>query len=266
MNEGEKSPTIPPAGWGNDVLSQFQALATQNEQAMFVHAPEWHRALSNIAADLSRCTDYAISTLLQARDPGARLLFATAHNQYLAAARMASSGQSVATYPLGRAAVESALYGWYLEGDIEAAARWHNKPTDKKLLSTWSNEFKFSNLAGKLSNVHKDGVKWAKWLHQTAIDFGAHPNKESVYANMDSHRGHDGGAVLQLKFLHELNMISLMANKFVLETGMFAISLFAMSFPDADRTMKLFESASAHALSLKSLVAGSTAIMKNDDD
>ncbi|MFM0090138.1 hypothetical protein PQR46_24850 [Paraburkholderia sediminicola] len=263
--EEERERLLSPAGWGSDALSHFQALAAQNEQAMFVHAPEWHRAFSGIAADLSRCTDYAISSLLSSGDPAARLLFATAHNQYLAAARMAASGQSVATYPLGRAAFESALYGWYLEGDIEASKRWHHKPTDKKLLGEWSREFKFSNLAGKLLERHADGVKWAKWLHQTAIDFGAHPNKESLYANMDSHRDDDGRTVLQLKFLHELNMASLLANKFVLEAGMFTITLFSMSFPDADRALRLSNAAATHALTLQSLVAGSAPIMAGDE-
>jgi len=264
MSEQRGRHLTPPDGWGNDALSHFQAAATQNEYAAFVHAPEWHQAFSSIAADLARCTQYAISTLLQSNDPAARSLFMTAHNQYLAAARLASSGQCVAAYPVGRAVVESALYGWYLATDATAATRWHNKPTDKKLLSNWSKEFKFSFLTGKLAGAHVDRAVWAKWLHQTAIDFGAHPNKEALYANMNHQRGDDGQSVLQMQFLHPQNKTALLANKFVLETGMFAISQFAMSFPHADRTLDLSKAAAAHALGLRSLIDGSGAIMKSD--
>ncbi|WP_146144217.1 hypothetical protein [Paraburkholderia sp. BL25I1N1] len=264
MNKSQRKGIPSPAGWGDDALSHFQEAASLNEQAMFVHAPAWHKALSNIASDLSRCTGYAMSTLLNVGDPASRLLYASAHNQYLAAARMASSGQALAAYPLGRATVESSLYGWYLESDRDAAARWHNKPTDRKLLGVWSNEFKFSTLAAKLTQTHSDGVQWAKWLHQTAIDFGGHPNKEGVYANMDSQRADDGSTKLQMKFLHDWNAASLLANKFVIEAGMFTLSLFAMSFPDADAALKIRNATAAHALALRSLVDSSGAIMKRD--
>jgi hypothetical protein len=82
-----------PSGWGDDPLSHFQSVGMQNEYASFAHVRPWHDALSDIAADLSKCSDYAIASVVKTGDPSALLLFVTAHNQFLASARPTSSRQ-----------------------------------------------------------------------------------------------------------------------------------------------------------------------------
>jgi hypothetical protein len=72
-----------PPEWGDDPLSHFQSVGMKNEQATFAHARPWHNALSGISADLSKCSDYAIASVLKADDPSALLLFMAAHNQFL---------------------------------------------------------------------------------------------------------------------------------------------------------------------------------------
>ncbi|KLU25386.1 hypothetical protein EOS_15450 [Caballeronia mineralivorans PML1(12)] len=258
MNEGQLK---HPLGWGDDALSHFFKASTQNEFATFVHTPGWHKAFSAIAEDLASCTQYAINSLLSAKDPAARSLFMVAHNQYLAAARLASSGQCLTVYPLGRAVVESALYGWYLSADETAAARWHDKPTDKKRRSDWGREFTFSFLATKLELANADRAKWARWLHQTAIDFGAHPNKEALYANMDHVRDPEGKSMLQVKFLQSWNQAALLANKFVIETGIFALGQFALSFPETEPALKISGAAAKHAMTLHALIQKASSIM-----
>ncbi|MFL9921601.1 hypothetical protein PQR75_40870 [Paraburkholderia fungorum] len=153
-----------PSGWGDDPLSHFQSVGIQNEYASFAHARPWHDALSDIAADLSKCSDYAIASVGKTDDPSALLLFMTAHNQFLASARLTMSGQCLPAYPTGRSALESALYGWYLAGTPNAARRWHDKPTDRAKLKTWNSEFKFSALTSALSNSSEDAAKWASVL------------------------------------------------------------------------------------------------------
>lgn len=236
----------------------------QNEHASFAHARPWHNALSDISADLSKCSDYAISSVLKAGDPSALLLFMTAHNQFLASARLTLSGQCLAAYPTGRAALESALYGWYLAGNPSAGPRWHDKPTDRTKLKAWNAEFKFSSLTSALSNSSEDAAKWAKYLHQTAIDFGAHPNKEALYSNMAHVRGDDGDSVLQMVFLHEWRSLSISTTKYVIEIGMFSISLFARAFPEVERTHGLLGAATRHACALRELVATTAQFVEND--
>lgn len=264
MNESKPIDYKAPPGWGEDPLSHFQSISIGNEFATFANAPSWHKALSAIAADLSKCSDYAIANILKAADPSALLLFITAHNQFLASARLAASGQCLPAYPTGRAAMESALYGWYLAGNLGAAQRWHDKPTDRAKLKTWNDEFKFSALRSELSKTSSDTAEWAKYLHQTSIDFGAHPNKEALYSNMVHERCADGGSNLQMIFLHTWRAFSISTTKFVIETGMFAINLFGRAFPDAERTYGLLAAAGGHATVLGALVAETAQFVEDD--
>ncbi|WP_152038141.1 hypothetical protein [Paraburkholderia hospita] len=137
-----------------------------------------------------------MNSLLEADDPAARLLFLTANSHYLASARLSCSGQCLPAYPSGRAIIESALYGWYIAGAAGAAQRWHDKPLDHAGLKTWNKEFKFSSLTARLAAVHDGSARWAKYLHQTAIDFAAHPNRETLYSNLSHRQTTDGGSSL----------------------------------------------------------------------
>ena len=264
MKESRPIDYKAPPGWGEDALSNFQSISIENEFATFVNASSWYKALSAIAADLTKCSDYAIANIRQADDPSALLLFIAAHNQFLASACLATSGQCLPAYPTARAAIESALYGWYLAGTSGAAQRWHDKPTDRAKLKKWNDEFKFSALRSELSKTSRDAAEWAKYLHQTSIDFGAHPNKEALYSNMAHKRCADGGGILQMTFLHTWRALSVSTTKFVIETGMFSVSLFARTFPEAERSYGLMAAAAGHATTLRALVAETAQFIEND--
>lgn len=140
----------------------------------------------------------------------------------------------------------------------------HEKPTEREKLKVWNAEFRFSALTSALSNSSEDAAKWAKYLHQTAIDFGGHPNKEALYSNMAHvHRG-SGDSILQMVFLHEWKSLSISTTKYVIEIGMFTISLFARAFPDGERAHGLLESAASHARNLRALVAKTAQFVEDD--
>jgi len=253
---------VPP-GWGDDPLSEFQWAGIKNEFASFVRVPRWQKALSAIADDLSKCSAYAISGAFTVGDPAARFLFMTAHNHFLASARLVSSGQCLSAYATGRAAVESALYGWYLAGKPDACQRWHDKPKTRGERKKWDQEFRFSSLSDALSEISEGAAKWAKEMHQTAIDFGAHPNKEALYSNMRLETTLDGTR-LSMEFLHTSRASSLSATKFVIETGMFVVALFGRAYPEADRSHGLVKAASLNAKALRILVDESAQFVKDD--
>jgi hypothetical protein len=228
-----------PKGWGNDLLSEFQTKAFENELATYVHAPQWRQALLDVETVLHRCATHVIKKMLRTDDASAILLFLTAHNQYLASARSVSAGHCLATYPTGRAAVESALYSWYLSVNPEAAQRWNNKPTDRDELKRWRNEFKFASLTKNLHAIDKRAADWAKYLHQIAIDFGAHPNRDALYSNMKIEDGEDGAFTIKMMYLHQWDAFFISSAKFVVETGMIAIRLFSLGFPEDEKTLNL---------------------------
>ena len=164
-----------------------------------------------------------------------------------------TAGHCLAAYPTGRAAVESALYGWYLANNAEASQRWHNKPNDREQLKKWNNEFKFSSLAKTLSDKIQELAKWAKYLHQTAIDLGGHPNQNALYSNMEHEQSEDGSCMLKMTHLHPWNVFSISTTKFTIETGMFTIRLFSLSFPNANQILNLTEDSSRLVENLKHL-------------
>lgn len=229
-------PVALPDGWNDDLLSQFQTLAFKNELATFVHAPEWQEILGDVATVIDKCSSCIMQLVLQVEEPSANLLFLNSHSHYLASVRAVTAGHCLAAYPLGRATVESALYGWYLATHAEAALRWHKKPIEREELKKWGREFKFSSLTKELGDERL--VEWAKYLHQTAIDFGAHPNKEALYSNLEI-INKDVRTTVRMTFLHQWNTLSISTAKFVVETGMLVIRLFSLGFPNLERDLAL---------------------------
>ena len=230
---------IQPEGWGDDYLSEFQTIAYKNQLATFVHSPQWQKAIIDVSMVLHKCSLYAVDQLLKTDEPSALLLFLTANNHFLASTRLVSAGHCLPTYPTGRATVESALYGWYLLYNKEAALRWNNKPEDKKTLNKWNEEFRFSSLTRNLHKIDEGMAEWAKYLHQLAIDFGAHPNRDALYSNMEHVASDDGSHTVRMVTLHKMNPLSISTMKFTIETGLFSIRLFKLGFPDGSEALGL---------------------------
>src|SRR6266481_338120 len=245
---------VLPKNWGDDPLSDFQAKAFENELHTFASIPQWQKMLLDVTSVLHKCSSHVIKLVLKTDEPSAILLFLTAHSQYLALARSVSAGHCLAAYPTGRVVVESALYSWYLSTNTEAALRWYEKPTNKDDLKQWSNEFNFSSLTNRLSKINKDLANSAKHLYQFAIDFGAHPNKDALYSNVMRERSEDGLDTILMMYLHKKEGPLFMSTaKFAVETGMIAICLFALGFPDIAKSLNLTQEISRLATNLSSL-------------
>lgn len=261
MKESNLTDFRAPVGWGQDHLTQFQSLAIQNEFSTFVHDPLWQKLLSNIAADLSKCCEYASANIVNSDAPSALLLFMTANSHFLASARLVGSGLCLSSHATIRAAVESALYGWYLAVTPGAAERWYNKPGERSERSerrAWGKEFQFSALNSVLSETFEGAAEWAKHLHQATIDFGAHPNRDALYSNLTHIDRADGSSVLRFTLLHPGGTFAIMTTKLLIETGMLAVSLFGRAFPDADRAHGFTNAAAGYAKDLQALVAKTT--------
>lgn len=240
-------PFSSPVGWGNDTLSRFQEMAFKNEMATFAHQTRWQGLLSNISIVLEKCSNYAMEEIGKScAGHQAYLLFTFAHSDYLALVRCAAAGHCLPAYPVGRASVEFAMYGWYLSTFPDATERWEKKPvkpSDKndhqewqKTLRKWNQEFSFSSIASKLGKKAADLSTWAKDIHQTAIDYGGHPNLSAFFSNTEF-----TNKLISSFFLHSWNNSSKHSMQFAADVGMFLISLFATSFENADDSMGLKE-------------------------
>lgn len=163
----------PPDGWGEDSLSEFQAITFNNEMATFDSLPEYSRLITNIDVILQSCVEQSLQQYFKDENKTGMLLFPNAHNHFRATVRLATSGQCISAYPTGRAAIESALYGWYLSIDAEAAELWHNKPdpADKHAIRSWSNSFKFLGITRLVEKTRHTIGSTSKLLTSTSYRF-----------------------------------------------------------------------------------------------
>lgn len=119
-------------------------------------------------------------------DQIAVLLGIQAYYSLLAAAKVAISGHAAATYPLYRTAIEAACYSFMINHDPELSKIWidrHKDDASKKLCRKG-----FTSAvrdAAKLIEKHayiSDGTEqWIADGYDLSIDFGAHPNPNSIF-------------------------------------------------------------------------------------
>lgn len=191
-------------------------------------------------------------------DPAGLLLLCNTNSQLRAALRLCASGHAVAVYPVGRAALESALYGWYLLMHPEASVRWHDKPQSPgKDRDRWAGEFCFGNIRRKLQPMAAETAARAQGLHETAIAFGSHPNTQALYSNIKVEKDANG-AWVGLHFLHGWDSASANAAKFSCEVGLVALELVLHADPSGAKQIDLGRQFSALVQKYDDLVASWT--------
>lgn len=246
-----------PPNWGTDELTKVSKILIGNEWATFVHTADWHKGLSEVFETLTKCNTELIYGVLQRPDRIARLLAITATNHWLATARTAEAGHCLPSYATGRAATEMALYAWYLTNDQSAQERWGTKPpeTDVTKRKLWSKEFSVSAITRELAKGSKDGAKWAKYLHQTAIDFGAHPNSDALYSNLSHESIGDGKSLFSLTYIHADGNLFLATLKYAFEVGILVMALTGLAFPELREKTGLTSTSNQLKTELTNLVA-----------
>lgn len=215
-----------PKGWGEDFLSDFQQKAFANELWSYAN----DKAFSKLLTD---CDSLIFESLLKAwpkqtevTNLGA-ILFVNSHNHFRASARLCLSGQCLPVYPTARACLETAMYAWFLFTFPEQVQVWLNKPKDRGAdRNKWNETFKFSKIAEGIGKIDSETEDMLNHLHQIAIDFGAHPNKNGLLSNMSPypenktiHRiayMHSDGALLHytFNFLFDIALSMLVLIKF----------------------------------------------------
>jgi hypothetical protein len=113
-------------------------------------------------------------------DPITATLFMNAHASFLAASRLAISGQLPPTFMTLRGALESALFGLIASQNGEIRAVWLNRDQNldrSRRLYTARNGLK---LLKNDPNLQAGATE----AYELTIEFGAHPNARSVIAHL----------------------------------------------------------------------------------
>jgi len=123
---------------------------------------------------------------------------------YLAGVRLAISGQSVEAYPILRLCLEFSLYAYFIFVDknsvevdhdsekIKVPERfmiWLDRRKDAESKRLFLKTFTMGNLKGAISEVDKKLGDIVGNLYDNLIDFGAHPNFETILGHQENEGG-----------------------------------------------------------------------------
>lgn len=111
---------------------------------------------------------------------------------YLGALRLALSTQFVDAYPLLRSTLEYGVYALYFRDHKDKFLLWsqrHHGPKERKA----ARKLHISKMLEYLEGKDAELGKKVKWLYDSTIDLGAHPNPAAVGSAYKSHELDDGG-------------------------------------------------------------------------
>jgi hypothetical protein len=128
------------------------------------------------------------------------LFLGRSHSAYLAAVRLATSGQVVETYMVARGCLENALYGLFIQDDPtignpipDRMKIWAERADSEDANRKCRNMFTFTNVIKNLASHDVKLHNRVNCLYDIAIDRGAHPN--AMGHLMTSNVSVDGGHV-----------------------------------------------------------------------
>lgn len=220
-----------PKGWGDDELSRFMQRSHNNELASYANLKPYWRILSSIDAELAFCIKLSMKQNKKGPHSG-HLMQLISHNHLRAAIRLALAGQSLAVYSSSRSALEASIYSWYLITYPDTEDKWSNKPSNRKDMREWTNEFSFNSILEKV-DLDEETKTFAKDKYNMAIDCGSHPNSDSLYGNMTIIKDNDAdsNAKAIMHYLHYRDNAFYFAILFTIDIGMLMLRFFRLSYP-----------------------------------
>ncbi len=166
----------PPASWGSDKLSTFFDDTRNNEYATFVNCQDEIRRLIDLDAWFRK----AIDGFNYSNDWFAGFFLFRAHSNFLAACRMAWSGQIPECYALLRCCVEHALYGLHMARNPNSCETWLRRHDSDAHRRKVKDEFKIRAMLEFAKSIDTKEGNAAELLYDRTIDYGAHPNEQAL--------------------------------------------------------------------------------------
>lgn len=107
-----------------------------------------------------------------------------AYMTLLSSVRQALSGHVVSTFPIVRAALESACYA-FLARDEHKAKIWAERHLSEKALGECRRTFTAKKAVNELKPISPEMAEYVMAHYEASIDFGAHPNWKSIINHLD---------------------------------------------------------------------------------
>ena len=173
-------PQDTPPGWGDDPLTKFFEAARNNKFATFANLKSEYGRLR----DIDKFYRDLVDVLDNSHDWFAGFFLLRAHSAFLAACRLATSGQVAECYMMLRGCLEAALYGLYLSRNPESQSIWLERHVDGGKRRRCRNTFAAARMLACLESESARVRETAGVLYERTIDYGAHPNERAILTNL----------------------------------------------------------------------------------
>lgn len=180
-----------PPPWEDDPLSEFFKLAEYNERVTSLNHPavfELLKSVQSVFKDVQKAVEYDSKPELLIP----RFLIVRTFSSFLAAIRLAMSGQIAEAYPVLRQAIEQSWYALHIAKDPSAPSRievWLRRNEDATAKTKCKEEFTIANVRATHKPLDPDTAMYLQELYESVIDYGAHPNQLGVLIGIAHSKG-----------------------------------------------------------------------------
>lgn len=172
-----------PPGWGTDSLTKSMEDAYLHRFATFVRMKERFQNLIRldswfVEAAEDGWRDQPFPNMLAA------FLFVRSHVAYRAACEHATAGQMVEAFVQNRACLECAGYALHIHKNPTLGETWLRRDDDTDAREKMMKAFRAKNIKKTIEKTKPQLEKDFAKLYERAIEFGAHPNQQSVTGSL----------------------------------------------------------------------------------
>ena len=186
-----------PAAWGKDQLSAHLQDAHQNRLATFANKPEDFVRLQAIDG----CSATITRSWFNPRPVISALLLIRAHGAFRSACEVTIAGQTVETFIMIRALLESVGYAAHISLHPRLSEVWLRRHDNSAAKRAAKAEFTITKIRQSISTRDRHAAERFQRLYDDSIDFGGHPNERAITSNLVKNE-RNGAEQLEQVLLH----------------------------------------------------------------
>jgi hypothetical protein len=226
-----------PPDWDNDPLSVFFKDAEYNDRVTALNFPKVFDLLNRVHILLKRFEE-AIEKDSRQEYLIARFLMVRAHSSFLAAIRLAMSGQVSEAFPILRSAIESTWYALHIAKDPKSTERaevWLKRNDSEAAKAKCKSEFTIAKVKQTHAALDASTAKELSGNYEILIDYGAHPNQFGVMTSTKKKAESDKQIDFSVGILYPEPLLVLFAVRMSVAVAIGALKTFELVFPERFR-------------------------------
>ena len=235
-------PEQKPPPWGDDPLSTFFSKTEYNERVSSLNLAPIYALLQRLHAAF-RVVEETVEKDNRKELLLPRFLMIRAHSSFLAAIRLAMSGQLFESYAPLRSSIEQAWYALHIAKDRQPPERseiWLCRNDNKASKAKCKSEFSVANVRSTHESFDSVTAKKLHQLYEMMIDLGAHPNPRGVLTSMSrSETGKEINYRVGILFLKPIPLLTTL--RLAVRVAVTVLKVFQLIFPDRFKLMRLDE-------------------------